>query len=81
MQDNRTGLLEIFNNENDLNKVMSKRIEMEGPFFQQVKTPLTPLQIKNKKIGRNDPCGCNSGEKFKNCCWTGRKLDESQSIQ
>jgi len=21
-----------------------------------------------KKIGRNDPCGCGSGKKFKNCC-------------
>ncbi|MGB2762508.1 MAG: preprotein translocase subunit SecA [Minisyncoccales bacterium] len=22
-----------------------------------------------KKIGRNDPCPCNSGKKYKKCCW------------
>lgn len=24
------------------------------------------------KIGRNDPCPCGSGKKFKKCCYTGR---------
>ncbi|MFV0441461.1 MAG: preprotein translocase subunit SecA [Lachnospirales bacterium] len=29
----------------------------------------TPIaQRKVKKIGRNDPCHCGSGKKFKNCC-------------
>ena len=23
---------------------------------------------KNKAVGRNDPCPCNSGKKFKKCC-------------
>jgi len=23
----------------------------------------------NKKIGRNDPCPCGSGKKYKKCCW------------
>lgn len=23
-----------------------------------------------KKIGRNDPCLCGSGKKFKKCCWS-----------
>ncbi len=27
---------------------------------------------KEKKIGRNDPCPCGSGKKYKNCC--GRKI-------
>ncbi len=27
--------------------------------------------VKPKKIGRNDPCPCGSGKKYKNCC--GRK--------
>jgi len=21
------------------------------------------------KLGRNDPCPCKSGKKYKNCCW------------
>ncbi len=24
--------------------------------------------VKNKKVGRNDPCPCGSGKKYKNCC-------------
>ncbi|HRF35846.1 MAG TPA: SEC-C metal-binding domain-containing protein, partial [Clostridia bacterium] len=23
---------------------------------------------KDKKVGRNDPCPCGSGRKYKNCC-------------
>lgn len=26
------------------------------------------IQISMKKVGRNDPCPCGSGEKFKKCC-------------
>jgi uncharacterized protein YecA (UPF0149 family) len=24
--------------------------------------------VKSKKIGRNDPCPCGSGKKYKKCC-------------
>ena len=24
---------------------------------------------KKKKLGRNEPCHCGSGKKFKKCCW------------
>ena len=27
-----------------------------------------PEQEKGKKIGRNDPCPCGSGKKYKKCC-------------
>ena len=27
-----------------------------------------PSIRENKKIGRNDPCPCGSGKKFKHCC-------------
>jgi Mlc titration factor MtfA (ptsG expression regulator) len=27
------------------------------------------LARQKNKIGRNDPCPCNKGTKFKNCCW------------
>ncbi len=30
-------------------------------------TPRTPVKVA-KKIGRNDPCPCGSGKKYKNCC-------------
>lgn len=28
--------------------------------------PRTPLTVE--KVGRNDPCPCNSGKKYKKCC-------------
>ncbi|MGC8719735.1 MAG: SEC-C metal-binding domain-containing protein [Thermodesulforhabdaceae bacterium] len=29
----------------------------------------TPKTVKNKqKVGRNDPCPCGSGKKYKKCC-------------
>ena len=27
-----------------------------------------PQPEKQKKVGRNDPCPCGSGKKYKNCC-------------
>jgi preprotein translocase subunit SecA len=27
-----------------------------------------PVVHKEKKIGRNDPCPCGSGKKYKKCC-------------
>ncbi|MDI6856693.1 MAG: DUF1186 domain-containing protein, partial [Candidatus Thermoplasmatota archaeon] len=38
---------------------------------KKVKTkPFKPLETKSKrkKIGRNDPCPCGSGKKYKKCC-------------
>ena len=31
-----------------------------------------PTKRKAKKIGRNDPCPCGSGQKYKNCCGRGK---------
>ena len=28
----------------------------------------TPVVNKDPKVGRNDPCTCGSGQKYKNCC-------------
>lgn len=32
-------------------------------------TPIIPLPVK---VGRNDPCPCGSGKKYKNCCGKNR---------
>lgn len=34
--------------------------------------PATPILREAPKIGRNDPCPCASGRKFKKCCGRGR---------
>lgn len=31
-------------------------------------TKKQPVRRKTKKIGRNDPCPCGSGKKYKDCC-------------
>lgn len=36
--------------------------------------------MKNKKTGRNDPCPCGSGLKFKKCCF-GKKIKPTQNIK
>ena len=30
--------------------------------------PVAPIRNEGPKIGRNDPCPCGSGKKYKNCC-------------
>ena len=32
----------------------------------------TPIQRGEPKVGRNDPCPCGSGKKYKKCCGAGR---------
>lgn len=32
-----------------------------------------PIEGSNAKIGRNDPCPCGSGKKFKKCCYGVRR--------
>ena len=35
--------------------------------------PKTPYVRKGAKVGRNDPCPCGSGKKYKNCCGRNNK--------
>jgi len=37
-------------------------------FFEQRKQTNVPYVNENRKTGRNDPCPCGSGLKFKRCC-------------
>ncbi|MBT6055183.1 MAG: preprotein translocase subunit SecA [Planctomycetaceae bacterium] len=30
--------------------------------------PIQPIRNSGQKVGRNDPCPCGSGKKYKNCC-------------
>jgi preprotein translocase subunit SecA len=34
---------------------------------QQSDRPLEPIRNRGQRVGRNDPCPCGSGKKFKNC--------------
>lgn len=54
--------LEIFerNKKSKLGSIIDKPSELGGDNVIDIKT--------RKKIGRNDPCPCGSGKKYKNCC-------------
>ena len=40
--------------------------EKQKELFKEQK--LSGTVVKGKKIGRNDPCPCGSGKKYKHCC-------------
>lgn len=42
--------------------------EDDKDFSERLKALQRPLEKKKKKVGRNDPCPCGSGKKYKKCC-------------
>lgn len=52
----------------------SKRRKMNGDIFyhppSHMPPPIAPPPYRRSdvKVGRNDPCICGSGKKFKRCC-------------
>ena len=69
----------VRNAEQEKQKAFAKRIQegrgeiMDGhssggpqPPEQDVEKKLEPIRV-GEKVGRNDPCPCGSGKKFKNC--------------
>lgn len=40
-------------------------------YVRPINTDLTRRQRRTMIVGRNDPCPCVSGKKFKKCCFTG----------
>ena len=69
----------VRNAEQEKQKTFAKRIQegrgeiMDGnpsggpqPPQQEVEKKMEPIRVGDK-VGRNDPCPCGSGKKFKNC--------------
>ncbi|MCZ6794526.1 MAG: preprotein translocase subunit SecA [Planctomycetota bacterium] len=46
--------------------------EQQATAAGQPQGPTKPIVNKGPKIGRNDPCPCGSGKKFKRCCGVGK---------
>lgn len=44
--------------------------KIDGKWFFEDGTQIMPEQVKRDtpKVGRNDPCPCGSGKKYKKCC-------------
>ncbi len=47
-----------------LNKASSPQYTTNSP-----EKPTGPTRATKKKVGRNDPCPCGSGKKYKDCCY------------
>ncbi len=45
------------------------RLKVEGEPTQPVVSQPQQVQKSKNKIGRNDPCPCGSGKKYKKCCY------------
>ncbi len=70
--DTRTG--DVYAGE-ELKKMMGAMPEEETHFMKRIRpSHLLPRNQKeltrsgHTKVGRNDPCPCGSGKKFKRCC-------------
>ncbi len=50
----------------DVNKLQASRMAAAAAAGQAEKSKPAPM-IAEKKVGRNDPCPCGSGKKFKHC--------------
>lgn len=58
------------NTENLVRKsvVNMNKIEEKKQDANEEEQPVNKPIVKGKKVGRNDPCPCGSGKKYKNCC-------------
>ena len=48
-----------------------RRIDGTWFFVRPVREGPAPVRSAHPKVGRNDPCPCGSGKKFKHCCGKG----------
>ena len=50
------------------NQDTKKTVKLKGTAAQRAEAPRRAPVVKNSKVGRNDPCPCGSGKKYKKCC-------------
>ena len=61
--------------EEEINKLEQETKKDQDMLFIAGESPDTekkrkkPVKRSFKKVGRNDPCPCGSGKKYKKCCW------------
>lgn len=72
-------LSEFAKGERDLDRAKEDRWDAEAPDLIPIwvemlhqwrieNDPYRPVQPRHAKLGRNDPCPCGSGRKYKKCC-------------
>lgn len=71
-QDFRASLLSLGAGANAIHLALTQLLELvddetdEDLLFRNESAP--PVQAKSNKVGRNQPCPCGSGNKYKKCC-------------
>lgn len=50
----------------DVDKLQASRMQAAAQAGQEERQKTMPIHVE-KKVGRNDPCPCGSGKKYKNC--------------
>ena len=53
----------------------TERVQIANPITESASGEIAKKKItvvKGEKVGRNDPCPCGSGKKYKNCCGANR---------
>lgn len=50
----------------DMSRLRTSRSDINGGSPEKKQQPTGPVRVE-KKVGRNDPCPCGSGKKFKHC--------------
>lgn len=53
---------------NELNAIQTSEYEKIQKAKQTLKTKILSKSSTGKKVGRNEPCPCGSGKKYKKCC-------------
>jgi len=46
----------------------SEFIREDGIWYYVDGSSIQPIRTRDKKVGRNEPCPCGSGKKYKRCC-------------
>ena len=72
-EDDKDGIVEfkatyIENGKTIVHHERSYFVKKNGAWFYQKWLPITSTRINENKVGRNDPCPCGSGKKYKKCC-------------
>ncbi len=44
------------------------RASLPGEDEESLPPPVETIRSEEKTVGRNDPCPCGSGKKYKKCC-------------
>ncbi len=59
--------IQVMDSNDNIETDLSRAAESFDSSEKEAETEIKPIKNENK-IGRNDPCPCGSGKKYKNCC-------------